>query len=223
MSDSENLKLWRRVEKTDPRHTKKVNSRGGFTAIDAQWQVFVATKLWGPMGSTWGVRDMEYGYVTSDGVIAEAYVEGVFFYPGGTIELSSDMLFKAGNDSRKKLRTDIITKALSQLGFSADVFMGLFDDNKYVQERLREAINEEQWEEDRVEFCRTLSALGFTYHEVKVWLESNNRPAPSGMKREIREALLNYLSDDQNRETVRLDMSGLITLQEDKRDGEDEL
>lgn len=209
MSDSENLKLWRRVEKTDPRHTKKVNSRGGFTAIDAQWQVFVATKLWGPMGSTWGVRDMEYGYVTSDGVIAEAYVEGVFFYPGGTIELSSDMLFKAGNDSRKKLRTDIITKALSQLGFSADVFMGLFDDNKYVQERLREAINEEQWEEDRVEFCSTLDDLGFCYKDVCLWLESRGKPRPSAMGRSEREKLLDWVSSKDNRDRLRHDIEAL--------------
>ena len=30
--------------------------------------------------------------------------------------------------------TDALTKAFSHLGVSADVFLGLFDNNKYVQE-----------------------------------------------------------------------------------------
>ena len=32
----------------------------------------------------------------------------------------------------KKVATDALTKGLSKLGFNADVFMGKFDDNKYV-------------------------------------------------------------------------------------------
>ena len=32
----------------------------------------------------------------------------------------------------KKVATDALTKGLSKLGFNADVFMGMFDDNKYV-------------------------------------------------------------------------------------------
>ena len=32
---ADNLRIWNDVSKTDPRHTKKVNQRGGFTAISA--------------------------------------------------------------------------------------------------------------------------------------------------------------------------------------------
>jgi hypothetical protein len=35
-------------------------------------------------------------------------------------------------DAPKKATTDALTKLLSHLGFSADVFLGLYDDNKYV-------------------------------------------------------------------------------------------
>lgn len=41
--------------------------------------------------------------------------------------------FTTENDPIKKVRTDAITKGLSNLGFNADLFLGLFDDNKYVQ------------------------------------------------------------------------------------------
>ena len=39
---------------------------------------------------------------------------------------------KLDDDCIKKVATDALTKGLSKLGFNADVFMGRFDDNKYV-------------------------------------------------------------------------------------------
>ena len=39
---------------------------------------------------------------------------------------------KLDDDCIKKVQTDAITKGLSRLGFNADVFMGRFDGNKYV-------------------------------------------------------------------------------------------
>ena len=38
------------------------------------------------------------------------------------------------DDFAKKVATDALTKGLSKLGFNADVFLGLFDDNKYVNQ-----------------------------------------------------------------------------------------
>jgi hypothetical protein len=42
------------------------------------------------------------------------------------------------NDAFKKATTDALTKLLSHLGFNADVFLGLFDDNKYVKRMEQE-------------------------------------------------------------------------------------
>ena len=59
-----------------------------------------------------------------------------FYYPGGDFPIHSTIvMLKAGRfdeDWAKKILTDITTKALSKLGFSADVFLGMYDDNKYV-------------------------------------------------------------------------------------------
>ena len=41
---------------------------------------------------------------------------------------------KPDHDALKKAGTDALTKCLSYLGFNADIFMGKFDDNKYVAE-----------------------------------------------------------------------------------------
>jgi len=134
MSKKDNMKLWSAVDTTDPEYTRHVNQRGGFTAIDAQWQIQQATEQWGPYGGAWGVRDLAYDYVRVGNDIVEVSLEATFWFPGGEFPLGTDMAFRAGNESKKKLLTDLTTKALSKLGFSADVFMGKFNDNRYVQE-----------------------------------------------------------------------------------------
>jgi len=140
----DNMYLWEQVKETDPRHTTEVNMRGGFTSIGAQYQLRQATKIWGTYGDRWGVEDVKYEYMESDGTVVEVIITAQFFYPNTddqkvSFYISSDMAYSIDNDTRKKLMTDITTKALSKLGFGADVFMGLFDDNKYVSE-LKEKI-----------------------------------------------------------------------------------
>ena len=41
---------------------------------------------------------------------------------------------KPDTDCMKKATTDGLTKGLTYFGFNADVFLGKFDDNKYVEE-----------------------------------------------------------------------------------------
>lgn len=151
-----NMDLWNSVCKTDPAMTKRVSQKGGFTAIDAQYQLRIATELWGPYGGNWGVKDCVYGYLNNwednSGTISEVWLEALFYYPGGELEISTDTAYRKGGDSRKKLLTDLTTKSLSKLGFNADVFEGKFDDNKYVAEMRKEFAKKEVVEEtpDRI-------------------------------------------------------------------------
>jgi hypothetical protein len=130
-----NLDLWNRVCKTDPNHTKKVNQRGGFTAIDAHYQIQCATKEFGPIGIGWGyiVEKMEIHEALA--VVYVTLWHGSRDNTFGPVLGCAEMLGKrADSDAPKKATTDGITKGLSQLGFNADVFLGKFDDNKYVNE-----------------------------------------------------------------------------------------
>jgi hypothetical protein len=149
---SNNLKLWNSVAKTDPDYTKKVNQRGGFTSVDSTYQARQATEQFGEYGRGWGLKDLNYGYVkgvkpTADGVfvedILEIYLEATFWYcleadDMNEFPISVDMQYRPNNDSRKKLLTEAQSKALSKLGFAADVFMGKFDDANYVKELKEE-------------------------------------------------------------------------------------
>ena len=141
----EHAALWNAVCRTDPEHTKEVKTAKGkkmFTAVDAMARIRLATSLWGPYGTAWGVRALAWGMIyvptESGDRPLEATLDAEFYYPGGAFPISVDHVYEAGIEIRKIMLTDLTTKALSKLGFSADVFLGLFDDDKYVRRMERE-------------------------------------------------------------------------------------
>jgi len=138
---TDNLSIWRAVEKTDPAHTKQVNQRGGFTAISANYQIMKATETFGPVGIGWG-------YIAGDPIFHETLMfVPVTLWHGDRSNTFGPMLgceeWKDGkgridSDVSKKATTDALTKLLSHLGFNADVFLGRFDDSKYVDQMRKE-------------------------------------------------------------------------------------
>lgn len=144
---ADNLRIWRQVEKTNPAHTKQVNQRGGFTSISANYQILAATEQFGPIGIGWG-------YATGTPIICDTLVMvPVTLWHGDRSNTFGPMIgcdeWKDGkgridSDAPKKAVTDALTKLLSQLGFNADVFLGKFDDNKYVEQRRREVAEQER-------------------------------------------------------------------------------
>ncbi len=138
---TDNMKIWSAVEKTDPAHTKHVAQRGGFTAINANYQIMQATKQFGPIGIGWG-------YIASDPIFHDRLLfvpvtlwhgdRSNTFGPMLGCEEWKDAKDRIDSDASKKATTDAVTKLLSQLGFSADVFLGKYDDQKYVAEMKKE-------------------------------------------------------------------------------------
>jgi hypothetical protein len=132
-----NMTLWNSVSKTEDKYKKAVNyGKRSFTAINAQSQIKKATEIWGEYGRRWGVKGCKYEYLRdANNNIVELTLEAIFYYPFENntceFEISTDIKYVAGSDCRKKILTDLTTKALSKLGFNADVFMNDFSDNKY--------------------------------------------------------------------------------------------
>jgi hypothetical protein len=137
----ENTALWKQVEDTDINYMKDVNF-GSFKykSIDAQYQILKATTLWGSYGRSWGVREERFTPImTSDNSVATIIYTATLFYPEGEFCINSDIRINSktkngyveNKDFAKKVSTDALTKGLSKLGFSADIFMGKFDGNKY--------------------------------------------------------------------------------------------
>ena len=143
MAKKDNMKLWQSVETTDPKFTKKVNQRGGFTAIGAQYQLRTATETFGPFGVGWGVRGETIEKWEDVGLaIYQAHLWYYYKVNGHEVSelhevpIHSSIKYhsngRVDDDFFKKVATDALTKGLSKIGFNADVFMGKFDDNKYV-------------------------------------------------------------------------------------------
>jgi hypothetical protein len=133
----DNMELWNKVCKTDPSLTKEVDQRGGFTAICAQYQLRLATEQWGPYGRFWGIGNIKWDYIGPAEKPIEIVLTAQFTYRIGadtiSFELSVDRAYRTGDDQRKKMLTDLRSKALSTLGFNSDVFEGKFDDHAYVR------------------------------------------------------------------------------------------
>ena len=139
----ENLKFWNSVEKTDPSFTKYVSFGRGFTSIDAHYQMREATARWGMLGCGWGVdvvpiSDPNIVDPSLIGMLVTVWYkdeDGNRFNGIPILAMSKKYTGKnADDDAGKKATTDGITKGLSYFGFNADVFLGKFDDDKYVQE-----------------------------------------------------------------------------------------
>lgn len=192
----EHLDLWKEVETTDPDRTKPVTFGRKFTAIDAHYQVKTATKIFGPVGLGWGYETTN-GITVVDTTLAFAWCDLTLWYltnitkeelkkrgTFGPIRGCAELVFldkngarKTDHDATKKAVTDALTKALSHLGFNADVFEGRFDDNKYVED-LREEKRRDQQDaqkkhlENRERFIKEVEACK-TREEIKAALNKN--------------------------------------------------
>ena len=136
--------LWNSVEKTNPKYTKKAKIGGmSITAIAPQYQIMMVTEQFGVYGQTWGFKNIEldYSLVKYDMVV----FKGTFFFPEGEFEIINSCKLYINNaktmlddNFAKKIETDTLTKAISKLGFNADIFMGKFDDVRYLAEITKE-------------------------------------------------------------------------------------
>ena len=141
----ENLELWRKVEKTNPKYTKQANVGGNkITSIAPQYQIMNVTEQFGSYGKTWGFKNIELDYTLVPEFNLIVF-KAIFFYPDGEFPtINSIKMFidnaklKIDDNFAKKLETDTLTKAISKLGFNADIFMGKFDDTRYLAEITKE-------------------------------------------------------------------------------------
>lgn len=171
MTDA-NMKLWSSVEKTDTRFTKKAEVNGQkITSLSGTAMIMKATEMFGPAGIGFGWRVLEERFDPGMEIFAGEADKRVslgftmnhtvrilfwFVLDGQRGEIESygctNAVYKSkygmstDGEAPKKSLTDSIKKALSALGFSADVFLGLHDDANYL-EQLNDELAIEQAED----------------------------------------------------------------------------
>lgn len=157
MVDMSNLELWNKVQETDPNFTKAFSKGGGFkgTSINPTYNNKKATELFGPCGIGWGLDIIKESFQEGAPIFINGkeacreithIIQISFWYKlngeTGRIPSFGQTSYVGSNkngiytdeEAPKKSQTDAITKALSMLGFSSDVFMGMYDDVKYIND-----------------------------------------------------------------------------------------
>jgi len=158
-----NMQIWDKVSTTDTRYTKAAEVGGQkITSLNGTAMIMKATEVFGPVGIGFGWTIIEERFdegaemVSGDGdkrlVLGRELNHTIkirfwFEVDGKRGEIEqygcTRYLYKSkfgtttDGEAPKKSLTDAIKKSLSMLGFSADVFLGMFDDQTYV-EQLKE-------------------------------------------------------------------------------------
>ena len=172
----DNLELWNKVEKTNPKYTKKAKIGGHeITAIAPQYQIMQVTEQFGIYGEKWGFKDIKLSYDLVEKCNLVVF-KGTFFFPNGEFEIINSCklymdraLTMVDDNFAKKIETDALTKAISKLGFNADIFMGKFDDVRYVAEMNAE-FNPPPQRPNYIKLmneCNTLENLKTTFASIK--------------------------------------------------------
>ena len=166
-----NLELWKKVEKTDPKNTKKVNYGSfPFTTVNAHSQVKKATEIFGVFGLGWGVVNETFEKIVSqhgEMLIYQSTMWYIWEDKRGELPLASSINLikktKKGvgidDESVKKVVTDAMTKGLSRLGFNSDVFEGQFDDNRYVRKMQEEFANKDNVPDNKEDLEKSIPKL----------------------------------------------------------------
>lgn len=160
------MDLWNAVAVTNPNFVKSFTRGNDFTgtAINATYLAQKATETFGPCGIGWGVDILEERYQDGAPLIQDGTVVGkevihvlrvklwyvhqdkrgeVIHFGQTTFVGSNKQGIFTDEEAPKKSMTDATSKCLSLIGFSADVHLGLYDDNKYVAD-LRQQFGTEK-------------------------------------------------------------------------------
>lgn len=142
---SDNLKIWDTHADIDPKFTKAITGKAyKGTSPNPQYVIRCLTDLFGPVGIGFGWRVVAEDFKqlgdetlhwcriefwhTDRANTFESYGQTKAAYP----KKSGD--FMVDEDAPKKSLTDAIVKAASHVGIGANIFLGRWDDQKYVAE-----------------------------------------------------------------------------------------
>ncbi len=137
-----NLELWDRFADIDPAFTKPITGKSyRGTSPNPQYVIRCMTEMFGPVGHGFGWEVLQEGFMPlGDEILHWCRIR---FWHGNRDSYfesygQTKALMKTKNglmsdeDAPKKSLTDAIVKAASHIGIAANIFLGRWDDQKYV-------------------------------------------------------------------------------------------
>ena len=168
-----NLELWDAVADIDPKFTKAITGKPyKGTSPNPHYLIKLATEHLGPVGTAWGFNVVSEGFQplgnethhwcrlrvwtnSDDRTGYEAYGQTKAAYETKP-DRDGHVRTIVDEDAAKKSLTDALTKALAQLGFAANIFLGRWDDSKHVAE-VNEKFRQEERAESEADHAKRLS------------------------------------------------------------------
>lgn len=194
---SENKALWKRAFMTDPRAVKPITGKQyKGNSPKPYWIVERLTDEFGPCGIGWGFNIVSERFERfSETESLHVAVVRLWYELGGkrgefeqvgqtrSSYVTAGGKFMVDEDAPKKSVTDALVKCASYLGFAGDIFSGMWDDSKYVENAAAEYISKEKaearaaWLDEqalRLESAETLAALGELWKAIGRTAKSEN-------------------------------------------------
>ena len=133
---SNNLQLWEQVQETPKDLITQIDAGDGknLNTVASIHRIKKATEMFGAYGEKWGLKTLVHKEQRIFDTLLVATLDAVFFYEKDNkvieFEITNslpivclvDKVMKVNHTYRKAIETDTITKALSRLGFNADIY-----------------------------------------------------------------------------------------------------
>jgi hypothetical protein len=207
-----NLKHWDRFADIDPKFTKAITGKPyKGTSPNPQYVIKCLTELFGPVGEGFGWRVIAEDFTPLGGETLhwcriefwhtdrantfEGYGQTKACYTTNAGKVMVD------EDAPKKSLTDAIIKAASCIGIAANIFLGRWDDQKYVAQvdaEYRKDDPKPKSTQEKVNEAQTVFAINALIAEVKAL----NKPAASQHLHERATALHLHYDKDVSKYTV---------------------
>lgn len=178
-----NMEFWNKVKKTDPSRVKPITGKQyKGNSPQPYYLVERMTESFGMCGLGWGLNiiNERMERLTDNDVLHIALIELWYVQDGkrGAIQQvgQTKACYKTNaggmmvdEDAPKKSVTDAMTKCMSYLGFAGDIFSGMWDDSKYVNELAKEFSNSPKAQFDlqaaltSMQACKSLADLQSTF------------------------------------------------------------
>lgn len=135
--ENKNLALWEKVQDTPTEIIQKIKAEDGteLNNVAPIHRLKKATEIFGTYGKNWGLKNIKHSEQKIFNTLILGTVDAIFFYTHNDVKIefeitnsisivsvSDDKKMKVNYTYRKALETDTITKALSRLGFNADIY-----------------------------------------------------------------------------------------------------
>ncbi|SDG86691.1 hypothetical protein SAMN05216588_101239 [Pseudomonas flavescens] len=204
------MQLWDSVKTTDKKYTKTQQLDGRpVTSINGMYIVQRATEAFGPIGKGWGYDilvdrfDQGAPITGKDGILLGYeqvhtiqiklwYVRGgkrnhVTHYGHTPFVRKSQFGPYTDFDAPKKSLTDAIKKSLSLVGFSADVHLGMFEDEVYLEGLKLKQRLEEAGEDGAQEVLSEAKAEFRNWVETQIQIlgKANNQRALEALRKNV--------------------------------------